>query len=52
MSVRTLPCAVALVAATRAGDILADVRRRCADALGCAPAAFVTAAAAGARVVG
>ncbi len=45
-------CTVALVDATRASAIAADVRKRCSAVLGGEPAAFVTAAAAGARVVG
>ena len=45
-------CAVALVDATRATAVMTDLQARCAAALGRKPAAFVTSAAAGARVVG
>jgi galactokinase len=44
-------CAVALIDASRAADIAADVRAQCGEALGAEPTVFATAAAGGARLV-
>jgi galactokinase len=44
-------CAVALIDASRAADIAADVGAQCGEALGAEPTVFATGAAAGARLV-
>ena len=44
-------CAVAVIESVRASAIAAEVQSRCAAVLGGSPAVFVTAAAAGARVI-